>query len=1172
MKRNNLHNVFFAVIILLLIILGILISLIFNISNKLDEHEIIRYNSFKLADELKQSSDDLTRFCRTYVLTGDSIWRNKYWEVLDIRNGIKTRANGRKIALQDSILKLGIVGEELEKLKEAEKNSNDLVWTERTAFNAMVGLFADSTNEFTIKAAPDTALAQRIMFDQKYHENKESIMAPIAEFFNMLDQRTTNTVEKLRTKEFNLLKLIIVTILLIAGISFYAILIFRKKIISQLNELNTLNTKLELKVKQRTSELENNVVELNNLNRELEIAEERYRFLTNSTFEGIVVHKNGVLVDCNESFLNIIGYSVNEIEDINLVELLVFELDKNSQYEKLKTEESGTYSIPLRKKDGNAIWVEIETKYVHYKNEKVRIAAVRDITEKRQAQEDILKFKTIADKSLFGNAIATPEGILIYINEYFANIHGYTADELIGKHLSVFHTEKQLPAVEGSLKETFTKGRINAIEINHTHRDGTEFPMLMGITLITEESGAPKYLGATAIDLSEIKKAELKTHQMAENFENIFNETHDAVTIFDFEGYFIEVNKTYTKQMGFSHEELIGKHIQVINPVLTKENISQLINNLRETKGLLNFETTHQTKEGKRFPVEVHSKIIMYNGNEVILSIARDITERINAENELERNANFLSALLNNMPTPLFFKDVNGKYLGCNKAFEDLFGKSSEEITGKTVFEVWPAKNSTVFYDKDLELLEHPGYQQYESSITDKKGEEKNVLFAKNVYYDEQGKISGIIGSFIDITQRVHSEKLQIIQLKLIEKSIHHNVSEILKSFLDEAEIMTKSKIGFYHFIDDNQENILLQEWSTHTTNGYCVVDLEDRHYPVSQAGVWADCVKTGKAVVHNDYQSLKNKKGLPNGHAPVIRELVVPVLRDGKTKAILGVGNKQTDYTEIEVNILQQMADLAWEIIERKIAEEELKKYQENLEGLVQQRTEELEASNREMEAFSYSVSHDLRAPLRAINGFASYLREDYENKLDSEGKRYLDVIQENSVKMDQLISDLLKLSRTSRSELDFVEINMEALARSMYMEVATEKEQSEYEFIIEKIPNIKGDLTSIKQLWSNLIGNAIKYSYKSPVKKIEIGCSGTDNELVTYFIKDSGCGFNPEYKDKLFEIFQRLHKDEDYKGSGVGLAIVKRIIDKHEGKIWAEGEINKGATFYFSLPKTLT
>ena len=249
------------------------------------------------------------------------------------------------------------------------------------------------------------------------------------------------------------------------------------------------------------------------------------------------------------------------------------------------------------------------------------------------------------------------------------------------------------------------------------------------------------------------------------------------------------------------------------------------------------------------------------------------------------------------------------------------------------------------------------------------------------------------------------------------------------------------------------------------------------------------------------------------------------------------------------------------------KSAEEETRRAKESLELRVAERTAQLENANREMEAFTYSVSHDLRAPLRAIDGFSSFLLEDYSASLDSEGKRLLGVIRKNSQRMGQLITDLLSLSRVSRTELRFSRVDMTALVASALTEAGPSDAGAAFEMDLLSLPDAWGDPSLLRQVWVNLISNAFKYSMKSPAKRIEIG-GYTDGGDLVYYVRDEGAGFEPEYADKLFTPFQRLHKTEEFAGNGIGLALVQRIVARHDGKVRAEGRPGKGATFYFSLP----
>lgn len=269
-----------------------------------------------------------------------------------------------------------------------------------------------------------------------------------------------------------------------------------------------------------------------------------------------------------------------------------------------------------------------------------------------------------------------------------------------------------------------------------------------------------------------------------------------------------------------------------------------------------------------------------------------------------------------------------------------------------------------------------------------------------------------------------------------------------------------------------------------------------------------------------------------------------------------------------IQIDEKDYLAYLMTDITERKQYEKRILSINNELEAKVKKRTAELEASNKELESFSYSVSHDLRAPLRHINGYVDLLNEKFKTELPEKAQHYLNVISKASKQMGVLIDELLLYSRTGRQELNRSDVNVNELINDILEKFHFELQTRKVEWDIVLMPNIYADYILLKQVWGNLIDNALKYSRNNEITRISIGYH-EDTEKYTFFIKDNGVGFNMKYAGKLFGVFQRLHSQTEFEGTGIGLATVQRIIHKHNGKVWCEAELDQGAQFYFTIPK---
>jgi len=258
--------------------------------------------------------------------------------------------------------------------------------------------------------------------------------------------------------------------------------------------------------------------------------------------------------------------------------------------------------------------------------------------------------------------------------------------------------------------------------------------------------------------------------------------------------------------------------------------------------------------------------------------------------------------------------------------------------------------------------------------------------------------------------------------------------------------------------------------------------------------------------------------------------------------------------------------ASLIRDVTEQKVAHLEIQQLNEVLEQRVVERTAELAEANRELEAFSYSISHDLRAPLRAMDGYSRLALDDYAANLPDEARRYLEIVHSSALTMSRMIDDLLRLSRLGRQALNLQSVQPGDLVRKVLESFAAEIKERQVQVSVQDMPTCQADAGLLQQVYANLINNALKFTRPCPQPRIEVGCIQR-NSTPVYYVRDNGVGFDSQYTEKLFSVFQRLHSQKDYEGDGIGLALVQRIIRRHGGMIWAEAETHQGATFYFTL-----
>ncbi len=384
------------------------------------------------------------------------------------------------------------------------------------------------------------------------------------------------------------------------------------------------------------------------------------------------------------------------------------------------------------------------------------------------------------------------------------------------------------------------------------------------------------------------------------------------------------------------------------------------------------------------------------------------------------------------------------------------------------------------------------------------------------------------------------------------------SLHEISYSVLEHAKNLTGSAYGYVGYIDPETGYLVCP---TLTRDIWDTCRVPDKDIVFKEfTGLWGWVLKNRKPLLTNTPIDDSRSSGTPPGHVPVHRFLSSPALNGEKLVGQVSVVNAERDYTHREQQVIERLANLYAIAIQRMQNEEELKKHRHQLEKLVAERTEELEA-------FAYSVSHDLRAPLRHINGFVDLLENESGMEFTDKGRHYMDSISSVTNNMGELIDDLLSFSRMGRQEMSFTRTDLNEVVHGIVREIESGLSGRNIVWRIDELPVVNCDISMMRVLLMNLVSNAVKFTGQQSDAEIEIGSSEQESEVII-FVRDNGVGFDPAYADKLFGVFSRLHLNDEFEGTGVGLAIVRRIIYRHGGRVWAEGEPDKGAKFSFTLP----
>ncbi len=882
----------------------------------------------------------------------------------------------------------------------------------------------------------------------------------------------------------------------------------------------------------------------------------------------------------------------------------------------LNTVKQGEYIEPYvtQRKLKNGTLLDVVISASPIKDEEGTISGVSIIARPFAGQERVDQYtRSLIEASLDPFVTISPEGKITDVNEATVLVTGVAREKLINSDFLIYFTEPE-KAREG-YELVFSKGTVTDYPLTIKHASGRVTDVLYNGSIYKDRSGNVLGVFAAARDITARKKAELK-------FQTILEAAPDAIVMINQEGTIILTNSQVETLFGYSRGDILGKAVEVLIPQRYHGKHPQHRKNYFDephTRPMgVNLDLYGLHKNGNEFPVEISLSPLEIEDGTVAIAAIRDISRQKQA-------SQYARSLIEASLDPFFTISPEGKITDVNEATVKLTGVARENLIGSDFSSYFTEPDEAL--DGYKQVFKEGFVRDYPLAISHVSGAITHVVYNATVFRDIGGSVVGVFAAARDITQRKKAEEqlhaTSAYARSLIESNLDPLVTISLEGKITDVNHASELITGV------TREWLIGSDFSIYFTEprkaraGYRLVLKEGsvRDYPLVirhssgstkdvlyNASVYRDAQGKVQGVfaAARDITEIKKSSQYARSLIEASLDPLVTISPEGKitdvneaTINITGVPREKligTDFssyftepskarvgyeeafkqgyiTDYPLTIQHHGGKLIEVLYNATVYKDE----DGNILGVfaaardysrVKKTTQQLEAINQELDAFTYSVAHDLKSPLRAINGFSKILLDDYSAKLDKEGKRIVDIISSNTKRMGQLIEDLLAFSHIGRHEVKKENLHMYDMVKEIRALLMGSLVERKIEFEIKPLPDTKGDRALIRQVWVNLIANAIKFTQTRQYARIEIGSLDDVKSTVTYYIKDNGLGFDMKYVDKLFGVFQRLHS-HDIEGTGIGLANVKRIIMRHGGSVRGEGELGSGAIFYFTLPR---
>ena len=778
------------------------------------------------------------------------------------------------------------------------------------------------------------------------------------------------------------------------------------------------------------------------------------------------------------------------------------------------------------------------------------------VLEREQAQGQFrssqAQLQAILDNVLDSIIMIDAAGTIVSTNAAVGKMFAYPPDELVGKNIKMLMPEPNRSNHDNYLARYQSTGMTKAIgvgrELEGLTRSGKVFPMELTITELSLE-GKRMFVGLIR-DVTERKLAE----GMRDRFAAVVDSSDDAIISKDLEGIITAWNRGAEKVFGYSASEALGQPMLLLLPPDLLEEESEILASIQRGQSVEHFETMRVRKDGTRIDVSVTISPIR-DSNGVIAGaskIARDITERKRAEDALRESKEQFQAMANGIPQLAWIADANGSIVWYNQRWYQFTGTTFEQMQGSGWQTVLDPDFVPIVTERWKNAIDAGIPLEMEYPVRGTDGLFRAFLTRVVPLKNSAGHVVRWFGTNTDISERKQVEERLALQAEQLQHSRQalEDQSLMLQSVLDS---MVEGLV-----VANEQGKFILWNPAAKKLVGLGAADLAPNQWSDYYGIFYADKVTP-----------------IPPGQTPLER-----AIRGEVVQGEIFLRNSLLEREVwLEINssplrgkdgVLRGGVAAFRDITQRKADELEIRTLNNDLEHKIAKRTEQLEVANRELEAFSYSVSHDLRTPLRHIAGFARILANDCGTAMTGEAREHLQRIEDAVHRMGLLIDGLLSMAVLRRQPLKLRHTELNPLVAEVISVLAPECEGREVEWRVGRLPALDCDAVLMSQVFQNLLSNALKYSSGRSRAVIEVDSIQQPGKPVTVLVRDNGAGFDMRYARKLFSMFQRLHTDAEFAGTGVGLATVHRIIQKHGGAIWAEAENDHGATFYFSLQVT--